>query len=110
MTLCASSSVSMIFDALHCHLGVRFIYETVTPAPEAAAGLSFPELCAAIDTLPAAWVTNNLNEAITALDANQILALIEAIRPQAPHLADTLTQCAREFEYKKLIILIKGNT
>ncbi|MCP4544815.1 MAG: hypothetical protein GY832_47725 [Chloroflexi bacterium] len=46
------------------------------------------------------------NQAVTILDADQMLALIEAIRPQAPHLADTLAQWVRNFGYEKLIALV----
>jgi signal transduction histidine kinase/DNA-binding response OmpR family regulator len=95
-----------IFDALHRHLDVRFIYETVTPpAPEAATSVSPEELRADVEKLPAAWATD-LYQATVALDINQILALIEAVRPQAPHLADTLAQWAHDFEYEKLMALI----
>jgi len=94
-----------IFDALHRHLDVRFIYETVTPAPNTAASVSLEDLRAAVETLPAAWGID-LDQAITALDADRMLALIEAIRPQAPHLAATLAHWVRDFEYEKLMTLI----
>ncbi len=95
-----------ILDALHCHLDVRFIYEAVTPASEAAASVSPEDLRAAVETLPAAWATD-LYQATVALDINQIHTLIEAARPQAPHLAGTLAQWAHDFEYDKLIALIE---
>jgi signal transduction histidine kinase/DNA-binding NarL/FixJ family response regulator len=98
-----------IFDVLHRHLDVRFIYEAVTPAPEAAASVSPEELRAAVEKLPAAWATD-LHQATVALDIDQILALIEAVRPQAPHLADTLAQWTHDFEYEKLMALIAPET
>ena len=94
-----------IFDALHRHLDVRFIYETVTPAPDAAASVSPEDLSAAVEALPAAWATD-LYQAAVALDADQMLALIKAVRPQAPHLADTLAQWVRAFEYERLMALV----
>ncbi len=94
-----------IFDVLHRHLGVRFIYEATMPAPEAAASVSSEELRAAVESLPATWTTD-LHQAIVALDINQILALIEAVRPQAPHLSDTLAQWAHDFEYEKMMALV----
>ncbi len=98
-----------IFDALHSHLGVRFIYEAVMPEPERGASVSLEDLRAAVETLPAAWVTD-LDQAVTALDADQMLALIESIRSQAPQLANTLTQWVRNFEYDKLMTLIAPET
>jgi signal transduction histidine kinase/FixJ family two-component response regulator len=94
-----------IFDALHRHLGVRFIYETVALAPEVAEGVSLEDLRAAVEMLPAAWVAD-LYQATIALDADQMLALIKAIRPQASHLSDTLAQWVRDLEYEKLMALV----
>jgi CheY-like chemotaxis protein len=94
-----------IFDALHRHLGVRFIYEIVTPALEAAASVSPEDLRAAVETLPAAWATD-LYQATVALDVDQMLALIETVRSQAPRLSDTLAQWVHNFEYDRLMALI----
>jgi CheY-like chemotaxis protein len=94
-----------IFDALHRHLGLRCIYEAVTPAPEAAPSVPLEELRAAVETLPAAWATD-LYQAIVALNNDQMLALIAAVRPQAPRLADTLAQWVHDFEYKRLMALV----
>jgi CheY-like chemotaxis protein len=94
-----------IFNVLHRFLGVRFIYETVTPAPDEAASVSLEALRAAVATLPAAWAAD-LYQATVALAPEQMMTLIEAVRPQAPHLSDTLSQWVREFEYDKLMALI----
>ena len=94
-----------IFDALHRHLGMRFIYEAVTLALEAAVNVSMEDLRAAVETLPAAWAAD-LYQAAVALYPEQMLALIEAIRSQAPHLADKLAQWVHEFEYDKLMALV----
>jgi signal transduction histidine kinase/DNA-binding response OmpR family regulator len=94
-----------IFDALHRHLGVRFTYETITPAPETALSASLEDLHAAVETLPAAWAAD-LHQAATALDAERMLALTEAIRPQAPHLADMLAKWVHDLEYERLIALV----
>jgi CheY-like chemotaxis protein len=95
-----------IFDVLHRHLGVCFIYEAVMPAPEVAVGVSLEDLRAAVEALPAAWAVD-LHQAAVTLDNDQMIALIEAVRPQAPHLANTLTQWVHNFEYKKLITLME---
>ncbi|MCP4544063.1 MAG: response regulator [Chloroflexi bacterium] len=94
-----------IFDVLHRHLGVRFIYEAITPTPEATTSVSLADLSAALETLPATW-TAELYEAAVVLEPEQMLALIKAVRPQAPDLADTLAQWVRDFEYDKLMALI----
>jgi PAS domain S-box-containing protein len=99
-----------ILDVLHRHLGVRFIYEPDTPATrgsdDAAAGVSQQELRTAVADLSAKWV-DDLYHAAVALDADQMHTLIEAIRPQAPHLADRLAQWVHDFEYDRVIALIR---
>ncbi len=103
---------SEIFDILAKHLGVRFIYET--PEDGARAGqtamgaaddATTPDgLRAALATLPAAWIAD-LRQATVTLDAARLLALLADIRPQAPRLADTLSQWVHNFDYEKIIQL-----
>jgi CheY-like chemotaxis protein len=95
-----------IFDTLHRHLGVRFVYETVTPVLEVGASITQEGLRSAVKGLPAALV-NDLYEAAVALDVKRVLALVKAVRPQAPHLANTLDQWMHNFEFDKLLILTK---
>ena len=40
----------------------------------------------------------------------QQVALIEAVRPQAPHLAHTLAQWAHNYEYDKMLLLVAPDT
>ncbi|MEJ5311336.1 MAG: ATP-binding protein [Anaerolineae bacterium] len=104
---------SEIFDILTRHLGVRFIYETPEngaragqTAMSAADDATTPDnLRVALATLPAAWVAD-LRQATVTLDAARLLALIADIRPQAPHLADTLSQWVHNFDYEKIIQLV----
>jgi signal transduction histidine kinase/CheY-like chemotaxis protein/DNA-binding LacI/PurR family transcriptional regulator len=94
-----------VFDVLQRHLGVRFVYETVTPAPETTASVSLEELRAAVETLPAAWAAD-LYQATVGLDTERMLALIETVRSQAPHLSATLAGWVRDFKYERLMALI----
>jgi len=94
-----------IFDALHHHLGVRFTYEATTPTTQMVEHGSPQELREAIERLPAAWIVD-LHQSAVALDVERILALIKAIRPQAPYLADTLDRWVHDYEFDKLLALI----
>jgi len=95
-----------IFDALHRHLGVHFIYDTVAPTLEMGEKISQEELRLIMNKLPSAWV-NDLHQAAVSLDVEQVQALIEAIRPQAPQLADVLDQWMHNFEFDKLLTLTR---
>jgi hypothetical protein len=97
-----------IYDALHRYLGLRFVYETIAPAPETAK-ISLKDLRAAVETLPAKWATD-LYQATVDLDADQMLTLIGTVRTQVPHLYDVLAQWVHDFEYEKLMALITPQT
>jgi CheY-like chemotaxis protein len=94
-----------ILDVLHRHLGLRFVYDTGTPPPEGAKDVLPRDLHAAVAELPAAWA-DDLYRAIVALDVEQMLALVQAARPRAPHLANTLARWVHNFEYEKLLALV----
>jgi len=93
-----------IFDALHRHLGLRFIYETPTPATQVMEHVPTQDLRAAIDGLPTDRVAD-LHRAAVALDVARTLALIEDIRSLEPHLADTLAEWVTNFEFDRLLAL-----
>ncbi len=96
-----------IFDTLQHYLGVHFIYETFIPEAELETPnhTSLKDLSAAVAQLPAVWATD-LYRAAVDLNIGQMLALIEAVRSQAPYLSDVLTQWVHNFEYDRLMALI----
>jgi len=97
---------NQIFDALHRHLGLRFIYEDITPETPAVNHVSTQDLQKATKKLPASWAAD-LRRSVIALDVESMLALIDSIRTQAPQLANTLTQWVHDFEYEKLMGLVE---
>jgi CheY-like chemotaxis protein len=96
---------SEIFDKLHQHLGVNFIYH------EQDEPLSSPEE-EGVELPPAAWdavpppLIAQLRQAIVQADFNTITTLMTEIDAQAPELAETLSELAYNFEYDKLLELI----
>ncbi len=99
-----------IFDVLHQHLGIRFIYEvesaTAVARDDPVSCSSWDALQATVAKMPKPW-THDLYEAAAALDADQMLALIEAVHSQAPEVADTLTRWVHDYEYDKIIALLE---
>jgi CheY-like chemotaxis protein len=103
-----------IFDVLHRHLGIRFIEEAGpaadTARDDAALRSSWEAVQAALQAalaeMPASW-PHNLYEAATALDAGQMVALIDILRPQAPDIADTLAHWVHEYKYDKILALLE---
>ena len=97
-----------IFDKLAKHLGVRFIYgedinQPITAPSGEAQGVLFPADLAA---LPPGWLVR-LQQATIKADLDQIMTLIDQIRKQNEILADALADLAYNFEYKKILTLIK---
>jgi PAS domain S-box-containing protein len=100
-----------IFYKLAKHLGVLFVYEEQAPPAtaqptDAVVPLADVLTPAALAALPTGWVAN-LQQATIKADLNLILALIDQIHGQNPTLADALADLARNFEYKKILMLIE---
>lgn len=93
-----------IFDALHKHLGVRYIYDEPESAPELTQIQALTPQ--ALAGLPADWLAS-LEQATIECDLELILTQIEQIRDRNNSLADALTALANEFLFNQILDLIK---
>ncbi len=92
-----------VLDALTKHLGVRFVYEERSaPAAEAA-----PLDSALLTELPDEFL-NDLEQALVRLDIGAVGSTIETIRPQHPTLADALASVARDFQFGRMLRIIRA--
>jgi CheY-like chemotaxis protein len=97
-----------IFDILAKHLGVRFNYETVELPPgsfDFSDARQDVQLTGALAELPASMLVD-LRAATIEADLNRILELIDQMALQNPALAGLLAELARNFEYKRLLMVI----
>ena len=93
-----------IFEALHKHLGVRYIYDEPHNAEESTQIQALtPE---ALAGLPANWLAS-LEQATIECDLELILTQIEQIRDRNDSLANALTGLANEFLFNQILDLIK---
>ncbi|WP_377475615.1 MAG: ATP-binding protein [Microcoleus anatoxicus] len=93
-----------IFDALHKHLGVRYIYDEPQNAQESNQTEALtPE---ALAGLPTHWLIS-LEQATIECDLELILTQIEQIRDRHESLANALTALANEFLFNQILDLIK---
>lgn len=93
-----------IFDALHKHLGVRYVYDEPPIEPNSTPTQTLtPE---AIAALPADWLASLEKGAIEG-DLDLILIQIEQIRSQNDALANALASLAKKFQFKQLLTLIQ---
>ncbi|HEY9833733.1 MAG TPA: MASE1 domain-containing protein, partial [Stenomitos sp.] len=96
-----------IFEIIHKHIGVRFVYEDPTQRDSSLNrnGDQDALTAAALATLPQEWVTH-LEQAILHVDLKLTLALIEQIRSENEPLANALNDCIDNFQYDRILSLI----
>jgi adenylate cyclase len=91
-----------IFDALHKHIGVRFVYaESTAASTETKVEILTPE---AIAALPPDLVAN-LRQAIYNLDVESMQTLIAQISELNQPLATAIASLAKDFKYRQLLDL-----
>ena len=93
-----------IFDAMHKHLGVRYIYEDLKPTNTEDDVLTVKT----IEALPTDLITQ-LEEAIVTSNLDFIDAVTEEIRQENPPLAEAIKNCLYNFEYEKVLNLITAH-
>jgi CheY-like chemotaxis protein len=96
-----------IFDALHKHIGVRFVYaESTAASTETKIKILTPE---AIAALPPDLVAN-LRQAIYNLDVELMQTLIAQISELNQPLASAIASLAKDFKYRQLLDLTQPTT
>ncbi len=98
-----------IFDAMHKHIRVRFVYEEPTVVPtstETKVDVLTPPVLAA---LPSNLVAN-LRQAILSLDIKSMQSYIAQISKLDCSLAEAIATLAKDFKYKQLVTLTKLTT
>jgi len=99
---------SEIFDVLHKHLGVRYVYEkhSDAPVPETSERDKLKALTPeALAALPRELLTG-LKRASVLGYSDEVERLAEDIRPYNAALADALAVLAADFDYDKILKLI----
>ena len=96
-----------IFDALHKHLGVSFVYDEPTVSPTSIQNETNAITPDAIAALPTALVAN-LHQAIIDGDKDLMLSLIDQIRSSNKPLANALAALVNNFRYKQLLNLTQS--
>jgi signal transduction histidine kinase/DNA-binding NarL/FixJ family response regulator len=95
---------AVIFDALTRHLSVRFVYEEITEKEEKRPQVA--DLGSRILNLPPDLLANLESHTILG-DIEQILDLIDQIRTHDAAVADVLAYLASNFEFTKILTLIR---
>ncbi|MEG4960457.1 MULTISPECIES: AAA family ATPase [unclassified Microcoleus] len=94
-----------IFDALHKHIGVEFVFEELNAAPSFTENEINVLTKTAFSELPPELVAN-LQQAISNLDLEQMQTVISQIREINQPLARASAACIKNFQYEQLLNLI----
>ncbi|MEG4085668.1 AAA family ATPase [Microcoleus sp. POL10_C6] len=94
-----------IFDALHKHIGVQFVFEELNAAPSFTENEVNVLTKTAFSELPPELVAN-LQQAISNLDLEQMQIVISQIREINQPLARASAACIKNFQYEQLLNLI----
>ena len=94
-----------IFDVLHKHIGVQFVFEELNAAPTFTENEVNVLTKTAFSELPPELVAN-LQQAISNLDLEQMQTVISQIREINQPLARASAACIKNFQYEQLLNLI----
>jgi len=97
-------SEAEIFDLIHKHLGVRFIYEDKAISPALPQHIELNP--AALEKLPAKLL-KKLGQAVINADMDKIILLIDEIGTHDTKLAKALNRLAYDFEYDSILGLLQ---
>ncbi len=97
-----------IFDLMHKHLGVRFVYEeSEEQKAEGKRHVLEDVLTSEALALLPDHLRFGLQQAIERIDLNMSFSMIEKIRPQNAPLADVLTELTRKYRFDTLQALFE---
>jgi len=89
-----------LFEKIHAHLGIEYLYAEEPKAPEEATELT-PESLAGLSQ----DLIQPMREAVISADLDQLLATIQEVETCDPSLVQGLRRLAERFEYQKLLDL-----
>jgi CheY-like chemotaxis protein len=92
-----------LFNKIHVHVGVEYVYAEDAAAPDVAIELS-PE---ALQGWPEALI-EPMREAVITADLDQLLAKIHDVEARDPRVAQALRRLAEDFQYQKLLDLFSA--
>ena len=97
-------SENVIFDKIAQHLGIRYVYESVSSSTD--------NFCLTADTLrimPDEWL-GQVERAATVLDGHLLTQLLQEIPLEHSNLKNALKQQIDNFEFDRILDLVKNNT
>jgi PAS domain S-box-containing protein len=91
-----------VFDLLHQHLGVQFVYEDGGLSREEEQPIGREALAPEILRKLPETLRHDLQYAVDTIDFDEVVTIIGQIRPQHPALAEQLTKLVKEYRFDVL--------
>ncbi len=98
-------SENVIFDKIAQHLGIRYVYESISPLTSNTTS-NFKLTADTLNIMSSEWL-NNLEQAATVLDRDLLTQLLQKIPPEHDSLKDSLQKQVNDFDFDKIISLVK---
>ncbi|WP_158260717.1 response regulator [Pleurocapsa sp. CCALA 161] len=98
-------SENVIFDKIAQHLGIRYVYESISPLISNTTS-NFKLTADTLNIMSSEW-RNNLEQAATVLDQDLLTQLLQKIPPEHYSLKDSLQKQVNDFDFDKIISLVK---
>ena len=96
--------IEELYEAIRVHLGIAYTY--AEPQPSTAAAYDRNGLGEMVTSLPED-LTNRLDKAISALDLDELTALLPEVATHAPSLGEHMAKLAKGYEIAKLADLLE---
>lgn len=98
-------SENVIFDKIAQHLGIRYVYESISPLTSNT-NSNFKLTADTLNIMSREWL-NNLEQAATVLDRDLLIQLLQKIPPEHDNLKNSLQKQVNDFDFDKIISLVK---
>jgi len=95
-----------LFNMMHKHLGIEFIYEENLALDGNENNDTFLLTSEIMSTLPVSWL-KDLRDASTQADTDMVMELLDLIRSDYLQIANGLEELANEFRFDKILELTK---
>jgi signal transduction histidine kinase/DNA-binding response OmpR family regulator len=99
-------SEKIIFDKIAQHLGIRYVYESVSPPTTVKLNRNFKLTAESLNVMPHQWL-NQLEEAAIVLDQDLLTQLVQEIPPEHLDLKNALQKEIDNFDFDQILNLAK---
>jgi signal transduction histidine kinase/DNA-binding response OmpR family regulator len=99
-------SEKIIFDKIAQHLGIRYVYESISSSTTRNLNSNFKLTAESLNVMSHQWLTQ-LEQAAIVLDQDSLTQLVQKIPPEHPDLKSALQKEVNNFDFDQILTLAK---